>query len=116
MRLTRTGVFVMAGERRLPACSVRQLAERMFCTWPRKLEKQLAAGCRQLQAGSLCSPEGERSVNKTRWCGWLPIALGDIFSCDLTAARKIAALERSQRARAKTKSSPTLSFLFLDAG
>jgi len=46
-----------SGERRLPACSIRPLAE---YTWQRKHPKRrgiFAASCRELQAGGLCSPE-----------------------------------------------------------
>src|ERR1700747_1590859 len=46
-----------SGERRLPACSVRQLAERTGIRFKRRDQKLLAPGCRQRQAGSLCSPE-----------------------------------------------------------
>ena len=51
-----------SGERRLPACSVRQLAERICEEFIGKCKSMLAAGCRQLQAGSLCSPN-----MTTRW-------------------------------------------------
>jgi dihydroorotase len=50
------------GERRLPACSVRQLAERIFAQIIDKIKQFLAAGCRQIQAGSLCSPEMSATI------------------------------------------------------
>jgi len=46
-----------SGERRLPAWSVRQLAERIFAPFTQNNPEVFAAGCRELQAGSLCSPE-----------------------------------------------------------
>ena len=48
----------ISGERKLPACTVRQLAGRNHDYLPRMaLLKMFAASCRKLQAGSLCSPE-----------------------------------------------------------
>ena len=48
----------ISGERRLPACTVRQLAGRNQDYLPRMaLLKMFAVSCRKLQAGSLCSPE-----------------------------------------------------------
>jgi len=47
-----------SGERRLPACRSRQLAE--TGNWRRlelRAQKCCRQGCRQLQAGSLCSPD-----------------------------------------------------------
>src|SRR5438874_5329608 len=55
-----------SGERRLPACSIRQLAE---CTWvdlALDCRYMFAAGCRELQAGSLCSPENHMTTRWTR--------------------------------------------------
>src|SRR4029077_15002778 len=43
-------------ERRLPACSIRQLAECTGVPSRREYQPMLAASCRQLQAGRLCSP------------------------------------------------------------
>jgi len=45
------------GERRLPACKSRQLAETGFDSSLRVSHRMLPASCRQLQAGSLRSPE-----------------------------------------------------------
>jgi hypothetical protein len=47
----------ISGERRLPACSVRQLAERIQHRKDAKHPSIFAASCRELQAGSLCSPD-----------------------------------------------------------
>src|SRR5437868_10672680 len=52
------------GERRLPACRGRHLAERICTYLPCSRESRLAAGGRQLQAGSLCFP---KSAMITRW-------------------------------------------------
>ena len=60
----RKAAVALSGERRLPACRVRQLAERICTHFPCSRESRLAAGCRQLQAGSLCSPT---SAMTTRW-------------------------------------------------
>jgi len=50
-----------SGEHRLPACSSRQLAETSHCIQSRPelvdRPQMLPASCRQLQAGSLRSPE-----------------------------------------------------------
>jgi hypothetical protein len=43
-------------ERRLPACSIRQLAECTGGPSRREYQPMFAASCRQLQASSLCSP------------------------------------------------------------
>jgi hypothetical protein len=47
----------ISGERRLPACSVRQLAEHIQHRKDAKPFSIFAASCRKLQAGSLCSPD-----------------------------------------------------------
>ncbi len=48
----------ISGERRLLACTLRQLAGRNHDHFPRMaLPKMFAASWRKLQAGSLCSPE-----------------------------------------------------------
>jgi len=60
----RKAAVALSGERRLPACRVRQLAEGICTHFPCSRESRLAAGCRQLQAGSLCSPT---SAMTTRW-------------------------------------------------
>ena len=66
----------MFGEHRLLACSVRQLAERIDCqNW--FTTHMFAAGCRELQAGSLCSPKKTRllansSSKITRMAGLNP--------------------------------------------
>jgi aspartate carbamoyltransferase catalytic subunit len=57
-------VATPSGERRLPACRVRQLAECICTQLPYSYQSRLAAGCRQLQAGSLCCPT---SAMTTRW-------------------------------------------------
>jgi hypothetical protein len=52
--------FLSSGERRLPACPSRQLAETLSGSTMRKnifRRQMLPARCRQLQAGSLRSPE-----------------------------------------------------------
>ena len=48
--------FSSSGERRLLACSVRQLAERILAQFSLWVRIMFAASCRELQAGSLCSP------------------------------------------------------------
>ena len=54
----------LPGERRLPACSIRQLAECIYVRFLGDRQKPLAASCRQLQATSLCSPEMSAIVVK----------------------------------------------------
>jgi dihydroorotase len=61
LRHEKRAIDIRSGERRLPACSVRQLAERSPDR-SNKCEQALAAGCRQQQAGSLCSPEMNASI------------------------------------------------------
>src|SRR5205823_4369623 len=51
-----------SGERRLPACSVRQLVERICSSFIPDRNQILAASCRQLQASSLCSPEMSATI------------------------------------------------------
>jgi dihydroorotase len=51
-----------AGEHRLPACGVRQLAERIGAKFDEGNEQLFAASCRKLQAGSLCSPEMSATI------------------------------------------------------
>jgi hypothetical protein len=48
----------VSGERRLLACSVWQLAKRTSVPFTEYGASMFAASCRELQAGSLCSPEG----------------------------------------------------------
>jgi hypothetical protein len=49
--------FSSSGERRLLACSVRQLAERILAQFSLWVRIMFAASCRELQAGSLRSPD-----------------------------------------------------------
>jgi len=49
--------FSSSGERRLLACSVRQLAERILAQFSLRVRIMFTASCRELQAGSLCSPD-----------------------------------------------------------
>ena len=51
-----------SGERRLPACSVRQPAERICAEFNQDNPEIFAAGCRELQASSLCSPEMSTTI------------------------------------------------------
>ena len=51
-----------SGERRLPACGVRQLAERTRMEFTPGDEGLFAASCRELQAGSLCSPDMSATI------------------------------------------------------
>src|SRR6478672_8245448 len=51
-----------SGERRLPACSIRQPAECIPAQFRYKDQQMLAASCHQLQASSLCSPKMSTTV------------------------------------------------------
>ena len=54
----------MSGERRLPACSVRQLAEHAQHRKDAKHPSIFAASCRELQASSLCSPDTSATISR----------------------------------------------------
>ena len=49
--------FSGSGKRRLLACSVRQLAERILAQFSLRVRIMFAASCRELQACSLCYPD-----------------------------------------------------------
>src|SRR3954453_4669138 len=56
----------MSGERRLPACSVWQPAERILPQFTENINYLSPASCRRLQAGSLCSPDMSIIIRKGR--------------------------------------------------
>ena len=54
----------ISGERRLPACSIRPLAEYTRQRNYPKRRSMFAASCRELQAGGLCSSEMRIRCNR----------------------------------------------------
>src|SRR6266404_6152510 len=57
-----------SGERRLPACSCRQLAGNIFAHRAVVASQGVSASCRDGQAGSLCSPKTRRHARCTLNC------------------------------------------------